>query len=360
MLVNFYGQRGRPNVSGCGTLRRKLPKSLGNMMQTGSIEEGAKRIKQGELVAFATETVYGLGANALDPVAVAKVFAAKGRPRFNPLIVHVASLEEAEMLAKLPAAARLLATRFWPGPLTLLLEKKPLVPDIVTAGSPLVAVRIPAHALALKLIRLAGVPIAAPSANRFMAPSPTTAAHVASQHLEGVSLIIDGGPCTVGLESTIIGWNQEQQPVLYRPGGLERELIAKELGQALLTPTAGSIAAPGMLKRHYAPSLPLQLESEHNRPRHLSDNTALLCLQPEPGDAALYSHILSLAPETGSLHEAASRLFAMLHQLGQLPVNEARARLLPEQGLGLAINDRLRRATARDGLEDHPGVSGME
>ena len=223
-----------------------------------SVEHAAGLIRAGKLVAFPTETVYGLGANALDPAAVARIFEVKGRPSTSPLILHVDSIEMARSLASAwPAAAGELARRFWPGPLTLVVPKSTGVPDVATAGLPTVGLRMPAHPMALELIRAAGVPIAGPSANRFTSLSPTTAEHVRASLGDAVDYILDGGPCPVGIESTVLS---ADPPVLFRPGVIpltELEAVTGPLRMAKAG--AGAHASPGMHKRHYQPATPLYL-----------------------------------------------------------------------------------------------------
>ena len=229
-----------------------------------SIERAAALIRAGRLVAFPTETVYGLGANALDPEAVERIFAAKGRPHTSPLIVHAASLDMARGLAaRWPEAATILAERYWPGPLTLVLPKIPAIPDIVTAGLPTVGIRVPAHPVALALIRAAGVPIAAPSANRFTELSATTAADVPS---ELADYVLEGAPATVGIESTVLSLADE--PVLLRPGVIPLPELESLIGPiaAAAAPSGGAHASPGMHLRHYRPATPLYLLPLNERP----------------------------------------------------------------------------------------------
>jgi len=297
----------------------------------------AAALAAGRLVAFPTETVYGLGGDATSDRAVAAIFEAKGRPSFNPLIAHVNSLEAAARLVEIGPDARALAERFWPGPLTLVLPRRPDSPIslLASAGLETVAVRVPAHPVALALLQAAGLPVAAPSANRSGAVSPTTARHVA-QCLGGrVSLILDGGPCRVGVESTVLDLTGAR-PALLRPGGLAAEILEAALGRPLLRSTDSPDAprSPGQLASHYAPAAPVRLNAETAGPGEV-----LLGFGPA-GDAALN---LSAA---GDLEEAAANLFAMLRALDRPGVGGVAVMPIPEHGLGLAINDRLRRAAA--------------
>jgi L-threonylcarbamoyladenylate synthase len=309
------------------------------------VEEAARIIAAGGIVAFPTETVYGLGADATDEAAVARIFEVKARPSFDPLIVHVAELDGAlAVTASMPDIARRLASAFWPGPLTLVLEKRPTIPDIVTAGHPTVAVRIPAHPVALELIRLAGRPIAAPSANRFGRTSPTEAEHVRSELGESVDLVLDGGPSSVGVESTILAFDG-RGPILLRPGGAPLEAIEALAGRVRI-PHASEhrTASPGRLDRHYATKTPLYLSREGIGARSGGGRIGLLTLTA-PRDPSPYAAIETLSP-TGDLREAAARLFAALRRLDALGLDAIVATEVEERGLGRAINDRLRRAAA--------------
>jgi len=298
----------------------------------------------GELVAFPTETVYGLGADARDGRAVAGIFAAKGRPRFNPLIVHVADQIAAERLIDLPAPGRRLAARFWPGPLTLVAPMRAGcgIADLVTAGLPTLAVRVPAHPLAQALLAAFGGPVAAPSANPSGQVSPTSAAHVI-EALDGrIAAVLDGGTCPVGLESTILGF-AGNQAVLLRPGGLAIEPVEQVLGAPVGRATGGAssaISAPGQLASHYAPGAALRLGAAGPRP-----GEAWLGFGPDPAGVAGPALNLSAS---GDLAEAAANLFAHLRALdAMLPRGGAIAVApVPERGLGQAINDRLARAAA--------------
>ncbi len=325
------------------------------------IAEAAALIRQGEVVAFPTETVYGLGADALNPEAVARVFAAKERPAYDPLIVHVADVDALHQLAPAaPPVAERLARRFWPGPLTLVVPKAPLVPDIVTAGRPTVAVRCPAHPVALALIRAAGVPIAAPSANRFGHTSPTTAQHVLADLGGRIPLVLDGGPTQVGVESTVVDLTQTP-PLILRPGGVSREALAAVLGEVALwrkAPRQGAEAtpAPGMLERHYAPRTPLWLfwgeraaarrALRRAAEEHLAAGRRVGVLAVDE-DLPLWEDlpvtVQRLGPED-DLSQVARRLFAALRALDGAQVHVILTRDWGERGLGLALRDRLRRA----------------
>lgn len=301
-----------------------------------SIRAAADAIRQGDLVAFPTETVYGLGADAGNDRAVAAVFAVKDRPRFNPLIVHVADREAAAALVRFDDRARALADAFWPGPLTLVLPRRPRggVSLLAGAGLDTLAVRAPDHDVAQALLRACGRPIAAPSANRSGAVSPTTAAHVADDLGGRVTMILDGGPCRIGVESTVVDLT-EAMPVLLRPGGIPGERLAALVGPLQAAPTGGPARSPGLLHRHYAPSRPVRPKAR----------------QSESGDAFLgfgpgWPHAtLNLSP-TGNLEEAAANLFAMLRALDRDPFRAIQVAPIPDHGLGRAINDRLARAAA--------------
>lgn len=317
------------------------------------LAQAARIIREGGVVAFPTETVYGLGADATCPEAVARVFEIKNRPRFDPLIVHVADAPAARALAApWPQAAQRLADRFWPGPVTLVLPRRAeVIPDIVTAGLPTVAIRVPDHPVAIELIRLAGVPIAAPSANRFGSVSPTTAAHVRESLGKAVDFILDGGPCRAGVESTIISF-VGGAPTLLRPGAAPIEEIEALIGPVERAPQrrgGASMAdeaplAPGMLDRHYATATPLHLRGE--APASLdAARCGRLCLAP-PADASSWRAVEALSP-AGDLRQAAAGLFAAMRRLDALGLDAIIADEFPQTGLGLAINDRLRRASRR-------------
>lgn len=301
-----------------------------------TLTEAGAMLRDGRLVAFPTETVYGLGGDATNDRAVAAIFEAKGRPSFNPLIVHVADAFEAEALVAVNPRARAMMARFWPGPLTLVLPraKDSPVSLLASAGLDTIAVRLPDHAVARALIKVAGRPIAAPSANRSGAISPTLAGHVAESLGTRIGLIVDGGPCRVGVESTVLDLSGER-PALLRPGGVAAEDLEAALGAPLVRPTDHPDApkSPGMLASHYAPGLPVRLNVTAARP-----DEAMLALGGIPGT-------LNLSP-SGDLEEAAANLFAMLRALDRPGYTAIAVAPIPEHGLGLAINDRLRRAAA--------------
>ena len=305
-----------------------------------AIAEAAAAVRSGRLVAFPTETVYGLGADATNGHAVARIFAAKDRPQFNPLIAHVAEADPAFALTVANDRARRLAARFWPGPLTLVLPRAERCPVslLATAGLDTLAVRVPDHPVALALLRAAACPIAAPSANRSGHVSPTTAAHVA-ESLDGApDIILDGGACAVGLESTVVDLSGPQ-PVLLRPGGITTEDIEALIGR-IAAPGAEDIPrAPGMLARHYAPHRPLRIGATTVR-----GDEALLGFGPRPLTGAAVTRNLSPA---GDVVEAAANLFTMLRDLDRTEVAGIAAMPVPDTGLGRAINDRLRRAAHR-------------
>lgn len=306
-----------------------------------AIARAAALLRAGRLVAFPTETVYGLGGDATNDHAVAAIFAAKARPCFNPLIVHVRDLAEAKALAVFTAAARRAAARFWPGPLTLVLPRQPAggVSLLANAGLDTVAIRIPAHPVAQALLREAARPVAAPSANRSGRVSPTEAAHVAEDLGDDVALILDVGPTPVGVESTVVDLSGES-PALLRPGAVTLEALTEALGPIALR-GSGVPKSPGMLASHYAPGLPVRVAATDARP-----GEALLAFGPDapPG----FAEVLWLS-RSGDLAEAAANLFAMLRRLDRPSFTGIAVMPIPEHGLGRAINDRLRRAAAPRG-----------
>ena len=303
-----------------------------------AISQAAQALVRGEIVAFPTETVYGLGANARDAQAVSKVFAAKDRPRFNPLIVHVPDIGAAETYAAFDDTARKLAKAFWPGPLSLVLPRQPAngIADLVTAGLDTIALRAPNHAIAQALLKATQLPIAAPSANRSGRISPTDATHVAAELGDLPAMILDGGPCARGLESTVVRVTGET-PVLLRLGAVPRQEIEAVLGHSIALANEGApIASPGQLERHYAPNTPLRLDATEVEP-----DEALLAFGPSAPQGALTTINLSVP---GDLTEAATNLFASLRALDETGASAIAVMPIPDQGLGEAINDRLRRA----------------
>ncbi|MDP6786151.1 MAG: L-threonylcarbamoyladenylate synthase [Rhodospirillales bacterium] len=306
-----------------------------------AVAEAAALIGAGSLVAFPTETVYGLGADATSDNAVAAVFAAKDRPDFNPLIVHFADAQAVSRTVAFDQRADALARAFWPGALTLVLPRGPDNPISLLASSGLdtLAVRVPDHPMGQALLEAAGCPIAAPSANRSGAVSPTMADHVAASLGDRVTLILDGGPCRVGIESTVIDLTAAT-PVLLRPGGIAADAIAAKVGPLAAPETVtGPARSPGMIGRHYAPGTPLRLDARGPRP-----GEALLAFGPDAPTQAP-GRILNLSP-AGDVVEAAANLFAMMHALDATGATAIAVMAVPETGLGCAINDRLRRAAA--------------
>ena len=290
-----------------------------------SVDEAAALIRAGKLVAFPTETVYGLGANALDATAVARIFEAKGRPKTSPLIVHVDSVEMARGLAaEWPPAADILTKRYWPGPLTLVVPKRPSIPDIVTAGLPTVGLRMPAHPLALELIRAAGVPIAAPSANRFTELSPTLAGHVP---VGLADYVLDGGPARVGIESTVL--SLAGAPTLLRPGVIPLTEIESLIGPVNTAedPAEGAHAAPGMHRRHYRPATPLYLVAPGDRP---------------PAHCGAFLRIGHEMPSDPVAYAAA--LYETLHRLDVAQFAGIALEQPPDTPEWAGVRDRLRRA----------------
>ncbi len=317
-----------------------------NALAAGALEEASAIIRRGGVVAFPTETVYGLGADATNPVAVARVFELKRRPSFDPLIVHVADPGSARVYGDLDQRhANELIQRFWPGPLTLVVPRKATVPGIVTAGLDTVAIRMPAHETAISLIRSVGSAIAAPSANLFGHVSPTTAAHVCEQ-LPDVDLILDGGACPVGVESTIIALGGPE-PRLLRPGGVSVEEIERVVGPVRLDSSTPEVPlSPGQLSRHYATRTRLEIVEEEDLAAETGprDNVGVLALKC-PRHPGRYAAVEVLS-ESRDLREAAANLFSSLRRLDQLALDRILAVRVPEEGLGLAIMDRLRRCSA--------------
>lgn len=309
-------------------------------MQTLTVQDAAKLLRAGDICAFPTETVYGLGADATNADAVLAVYEAKGRPRFNPLIVHCADRTMAERLVQFSPLAEKLTT-FWPGPLSIVLplREDAGISDIVTAGLDTLAVRIPAHPIAQQLIAAVGKPLAAPSANPSGKLSPTTAEQVI-KGFAGKIPVLDGGPCSAGLESTIIAVDGDRL-IQLRAGALARTEIEQALGMKIEIASEGSaITAPGMLASHYAPNTPLRLNANHPQ-----SGEAYLAFGPAP-DAE--GPMRNLSP-AGDLHEAARNLFAHLHELDASGATTIAVAPIPDNGLGEAINDRLKRAAVQKG-----------
>lgn len=331
-------------------------------LDAGLVDNAVRLWRSGELVAIPTETVYGLGADASNGEAVARIYSVKSRPQFNPLIVHVADVATAQRYVEWNIMAEILAKAFWPGPLTLVLKRRAdcAISELVSAGGETLAIRIPAHPVARQLLTAFGGGIAAPSANRSGRVSPTTAAHVRAELGDAIPLIIDGGACEVGLESTVLDVSADA-PVLLRPGSVTREMIegvvsrqssvvSKEMrtdkfnsraatGAPLPTAPLGVFKSPGMLESHYAPSLPVRLNVNE-----VNAGEALLAFGPQPLSGAAAA--LNLSPR-GDLIEAAANLFAHLRALDDQRFSAIAVMPIPNQGVGDAINDRLSRAAVR-------------
>ncbi len=312
----------------------------------------AAALHKGQLVGIPTETVYGLGANARDPLALARVFSAKERPTFDPLIIHVAKTADADEVAIMDTPhARTMAAAFWPGPLTMVLPKRNGVPDLATSGLPTVAVRCPAHPIALRIIELAGIPVAAPSANPFGRLSPTSAEHVARQLGDRIDYIVDGGPCLIGVESTVLDLSMDP-PLILRPGGLSFERIAALLPSVQIHDRAtNSPRAPGQLPSHYAPVCPLRLvEGGHLPDVQPRGDAAAVCFGDKSAQAlkrlGIFKIVIDLSPN-GDPVEAAARLFAVLHELDAQSYDQLWAERLPDAGIGRAVNDRLFKASQK-------------
>jgi len=334
-----------------------------------AITEAAEIIRKGGLVAFPTETVYGLGANALDETAVRKIFAAKERPAWDPIIVHICDLTMLDCLVEdVPEKFTELASRFMPGPLTVVMRKKAIVPDAVTAGLPTVAVRVPNHPVALALIKAAGVPIAAPSANRFGRPSPTTAEHVLHDLAGRIDGILDAGPTQVGVESTVVDLTKTP-PVILRPGGVSKERLEEFLGEVVVASKPPSdievgLPSPGMMPRHYAPSVPViladgnaselekvigQLKSQGYEPSQIG------VLMPEDWLTGEEGLVIFRWGKWGEWDKMAQKLFEGLRWLERQGVSAIVAPLPPPIGLGLAIRDRLTKAASANSATNCQG-----
>ncbi|MBD3394105.1 MAG: threonylcarbamoyl-AMP synthase [Chitinivibrionales bacterium] len=309
------------------------------------IQEGAEAIRNGGVAAFPTETVYGLGADVFRPDAVKQIFRIKGRPHDNPLIVHISDARQLDQLVThVPDAARRLVEACWPGPLTIVLPKHKDIPDIVTGGHNTVAVRMPAHPIARQLIRLCGTPLAAPSANRFTCTSPTTAGHVREQLGDQLEVVIDGGACRVGVESTVVSLTGSV-PVVLRPGGVPVEEIAKLIGVAETLTTSSTeskaVESPGMLPNHYAPATPLSAFAEIPSVYESQRDIGVLLFHPS---GRTFSGIIEVLSKSGDTREAAANFFAALRRLDSLNLRMIVAEYAPAHGLGKAINNRLSKA----------------
>ena len=313
-----------------------------------TLQSAAELLRTGYLVAFPTETVYGLGADATNPAAVARIFEAKQRPTFDPLIVHVAKLAQVEsVVSQFPETARLLATEFWPGPLTLVLPKRDIIPDLVTAGLSGVGIRIPRHPVAIELLKAAGCPVAAPSANPFGGISPTTAQHVADGLGSSVDCIVDGGPCAVGLESTVLSLMTER-PVLLRHGGCPLEDIERLIGPVEIArsdPSRDDAAqpAPGMLSRHYAPATRLIVIPHQQLAEPIAGLRCGLLTAGKQPFSGRFVRIETLSDD-GNLQTCAANFFAAMRTLDASDLDVIIGHEFRPHGLGVALNDRLRRA----------------
>jgi L-threonylcarbamoyladenylate synthase len=309
------------------------------------IQKAVDLLKAGKIVAIPTETVYGLAANALDSEAVAKIFEVKNRPHFDPLIVHIPQINDVKKwVIEFPENAQLLAEKFWPGPLTLLLPKNDLIPDIVTAGLQNVALRVPKHDITLELLKALKLPLAAPSANPFGYVSPTNATHVAQQLGNKIDYILDGGNCEVGIESTVVGF-ENNQPVIFRLGGISIEEIEAITGEVKMNLIQNSNPkAPGMLTTHYAPNKKIIFKDWGEiLANYCSDDLGIISLKDYYEGFNPEQHYL-LSKE-GNLKEAASNLFSTLRKIEKNNYKFILAEEMPEEGLGRAINDRLKRAS---------------
>ena len=324
------------------------------------LRELAAALRSGRLVAIPTETVYGLAANALDEAACRSIFEVKGRPLIDPLIVHVRDVAHARELAEVNPQAESLMARFWPGPLTIVMKRRSVVPDLVSAGLPTVAIRCPRHPLARRLLAVCGLPLAAPSANRFGYISPTCAEHVEAGLGERIDYVLDGGPCEIGLESTIVGMADPKCPILFRPGAISREELSAALGVEVSLPAPkadddfGPVDAPGMLKRHYSPRTPLTLfdsaaefsatsldtKSQHQAVVYFARPEMSVC------ETSFDSDVFWLS-ESGRPEEAAHNVFALLRKLDESGYAKVWMQRAPKGGIGDAINDRLGRAAAQ-------------
>lgn len=311
-----------------------------------SVSEAARLLKAGEVVAIPTETVYGLAGNAFEPKALAKIFAAKERPTFDPLIVHIADIAQLTDIAKdIPDSAYKLAEAYWPGPMTIILPKKDCIPDLCTSALPSVAVRFPSHPIAQAIIKESGLPLAAPSANLFKHVSPTTAEHVAAQLADRIAGIVDGGPCSVGVESSIISLTGEK-PTVLRPGAITPEMFAKVLGDVAIKESTSKpgqpMLAPGQCDTHYRPQVPLyygEIPVGYTLPEH----TVRIAFGSQAGPIPATVNLSA----TGDMVEATSKLYAFMHDLDKTEYDLILVDPIPNTGVGMALNDRLKRASIK-------------
>ena len=310
-----------------------------------SVSEAARLLKEGEVVAIPTETVYGLAGNAFEPKALAKIFAAKERPTFDPLIVHIADIAQLTDIAKdIPDSAYKLAEAYWPGPMTIILPKKDCIPDLCTSALPSVAVRFPSHPIAQAIIKESGLPLAAPSANLFKHVSPTTAEHVAAQLADRIAGIVDGGPCSVGVESSIISLVGE--PTVMRPGAITPEMFKAILGEVKIKESTSKpgqpMLAPGQCDTHYRPQVPLyygEVPAGYTLPEH----TVRIAFGTQTGPIPATVNLSA----TGDMVEATSKLYAFMHDLDDPKYDLILVDPIPNTGVGMALNDRLKRASIK-------------
>ena len=311
-----------------------------------SVSEAARLLKEGEVVAIPTETVYGLAGNAFEPKALAKIFAAKERPTFDPLIVHIADIAQLTDIAKdIPDSAYKLAEAYWPGPMTIILPKKDCIPDLCTSALPSVAVRFPSHPIAQAIIKESGLPLAAPSANLFKHVSPTTAEHVAAQLADRIAGIVDGGPCSVGVESSIISLVGE--PTVMRPGAITPEMFKAILGEVKIKESTSKpgqpMLAPGQCDTHYRPQVPLyygEVPAGYTLPEH----TVRIAFGSQAGPIPATVNLSA----TGDMVEATSKLYAFMHDLDKSEYDLILVDPIPNTGVGMALNDRLKRASIKN------------
>jgi L-threonylcarbamoyladenylate synthase len=315
-------------------------------MITTNIEEAIVALESNNIIALPTETVYGLAGNAYSEIAIEKIFALKNRPHYNPLIVHIKSAGYLQQVAKnIPAVALQLADTFWPGPLTLVLEKQDHIPDIVTGGKNTVGIRVPNHPVALELLEQLKFPLAAPSANPFGSISPTTAGHVDNYFSETLDVILEGGPCIKGIESTIIGF-ENGQAILYRQGSTKVEDIEKITGPLQIRVHANneSVKAPGMLSKHYAPKTTTILTDNISSEIEKNLDKRIGILQFKPTTLPSFVIAIETLSQTGDIEEVAKNLYAAMHRLDYQNLDLIIAQKMPAYGMGLAINDKLERA----------------